>query len=127
MFYKCFCSERKAASSRSTPKALLVGVGNDRKVVGLEEDFRAVNPQKPGRDSYELFLRNLLGDALGGEHGHSYQISFHQVGGRELCRIAVDPAPKPVYVKGEMHIRTGNQKRKLTAQEAVAYEKQRWP
>jgi hypothetical protein len=107
--------------------ALLIGVGNDGAVSGLEEDFRAVNPQKPGRDSYELFLRDLLGSELGGEHGHLCRISFHQVQGREVCRIAVDPAPKPVYVKGEMHVRTGNQKRKLTAQEAVEYQKQRWP
>ncbi|MCI0336010.1 MAG: putative DNA binding domain-containing protein [Acidobacteria bacterium] len=107
--------------------ALLIGVGNDGTVIGIEEDFLAVNPQKPGRDSYELFLRNLLGDALGGEHSHSYQISFHQVNGRELCRIAVDPAPRPVYVKGEMYVRSGNQKRKLNAKEAVEYQKQRWP
>ena len=44
---------------------------------------------------------------------------------RELYRIAVDPAPKPVYVKGEMYLCNGNQKRKLTVQEAVAYEKRR--
>jgi hypothetical protein len=43
-----------------------------------------------------------ISDGLGGEHGHSYGISFHHVNGREICRIAVDPAPKPVYVKGEM-------------------------
>lgn len=107
--------------------SLLIGVANDGTIVGLEEDYGAVNPQRAGRDSYELFLRNLLSDALGGEFGASYQISFHLVGGREVCRIAIDPAPKPVYFKGEMHVRSGNQKRKLTAQEAVAYEKQRWP
>ena len=73
----------------------------------------------------EQTFRSHEGDALGSEHGHSYQISFHQVGRRELCRIAVDPAPKPIYAKGEMYIRNGNQKRKLTAQEAVAYVKQR--
>src|SRR5262245_64423669 len=101
--------------------ALVVGVNSDGAVIGIEEDFRAVNLQKPGRDSYELFLRNLLSDALGGEHGHAYQISFHQLNGRELCRIAVDPAPKPVYVKGEMYVSTGNQKRKLNAQQAVKY------
>lgn len=106
--------------------ALLIGVSNDGTAPGLEEDYRAVNPQRAGRDSYELFLRNLLSDALGGEHGHNYQISFHQINGREICRIAVESAPKPVYVKGEMYIRNGNQKRKLSAQEAVAYEKQRW-
>jgi hypothetical protein len=60
----------------STPKASLIGVGNDGCVIGIEEDYRAVNPpksgpQKPGCDSDELFLRNLLSDALGGEQGHS--------------------------------------------------------
>jgi hypothetical protein len=126
MSLRYFSSERKAAPGRSTPKTALTGSGNDGTVTGLEEDYRAVNPQRAGRDSYELFLRSLLSDALGGEHGHSYHISFHQVGGREVCRIAIEPAPKPVYVKGEMYVRHGNQKRKLSTQEAIAYEKQRW-
>ena len=44
-----------------------------------------------------------------------------------MCRIDVTPASEAVYVKGgDFYIREGNRKRKLTAQEAVAYLRQRW-
>ena len=32
-----------------------------------------------------------------------------------------------MFVDGEMYVRIGNSKKKLTAQEAIAYQAQRWP
>ncbi|MDP9353193.1 MAG: ATP-binding protein, partial [Chloroflexota bacterium] len=106
---------------------VLIGVRNgDGVVIGLADDYYAANPQRPGRDSYELFLRSLLGDSCGADCTLFYDISFHQVDGQDLCRISVRPAPKPVYLRGELYIRNGNQKRKLTPHEAFEYRMQRW-
>jgi len=106
--------------------ALLIGVDRDGLIVGLEDDYTAVNPQKPSRDNYELFLRNVLSDSLGGDSTFFYTIRFHRLEGKDVCRISVKPATKPIFLKGELYIRSGNQKRKLTAQEAIEYVKQRW-
>jgi hypothetical protein len=48
-------------------------------------------------------------------------VTFHAVQGKAVCRIGVKPSPKPAYAGGHLIIRTGNQKRRLTAQEALAY------
>jgi predicted HTH transcriptional regulator len=71
-------------------------------------------------------LRNVLSSEIGGNHAAHCAISFHTVEGKELCRIAVEPADKPVYVRGDMYIRAGNQKRKLSAKEAMDYAATRW-
>lgn len=104
--------------------ALLIGVGDAGDIVGLAEDFQAADSKKSNRDGYELFLRNVLSSELGGNH--DYAISFHTVAGKEICRIAVEPSSKPVYVRGEIYIRAGNQKRKLSAKEAIDYAATRW-
>ena len=106
--------------------ALLIGVDDDCSIVGLEDDYTAVESKKPGRDSYQLFLRNVLSDSLGGYSTSFYTISFHRLEGKDVCRISVKPAKKPMFLKGELYIRGGNQKRKLTPQEAIEYVKQRW-
>jgi hypothetical protein len=106
--------------------ALLIGVASDGTVVDLADDFTAANPQRPGRDSYELFLRDLIGNQLGRENGDGYAISFHRVNRREVCRISVAPAPKPVYLNGDFYLRDGNKKSKLKAKEAAEYIRHRW-
>jgi hypothetical protein len=54
-------------------------------------------------------------------------ISFHNISGAEVCRIVVKPAPGPVYYNGDLYVRIGNGKKKLNAQRAIEYVKQRWP
>jgi predicted HTH transcriptional regulator len=106
--------------------ALLIGVAQDGTVAGLADDYLAVDAQHPGRDSYELFLRNILSDTLGTDCTLFYTITFHTLDGKDVCRISVKPSPKPIYVQGHMYVRDGNRKRRLTAQEAIEYQKQRW-
>jgi hypothetical protein len=106
--------------------SVLIGVAADGTVVGLADDYTAVNPQKPGRDSYELFLRDLIGNHLGREHTDSFAVSFHTIAGRDVCRICVRPAAKPVYLNGDFYLRDGNKKSKLKAKEATEYIKTRW-
>jgi Putative DNA-binding domain len=105
--------------------ALLLGVASDGTVVGLADDYQAANPQRPGRDRYELNLRDLIGNHLGREHADAYAISFQVLGGRDVGR-RVTPAAKPVYLNGDFSLRDGNRKSKLKVKEAAAYIKARW-
>jgi len=51
-------------------------------------------------------------------------------GGKDLCRVAVQPSPRPVFIKEgrfeHLYIRTGNSTRLLTTKEAIEYCKSRW-
>ncbi|HEX2095162.1 MAG TPA: ATP-binding protein, partial [Longimicrobiaceae bacterium] len=107
--------------------SVLIGVADDGTVVGIAGDVLAADPGKPTPDGYELFLRNTLRDALGADVLARVEIRLHPVHGVKVCRITVPAAPRPVYVNGELHVRTGNQTRRFTAAEAVAYIATRFP
>ena len=116
------------ATFMNSPEGGTVIVGVDDKtgkVVGLADDFVAANSSKPNRDGYALWLSQKL-DTLGKENSSYYDLFFHTVEGKEVCRIVVKPAAHPVYWDGHLHMRGSAGKKKLNAQETVAYLKQRW-
>ena len=108
---------------------LLIGVGDDRKVVGLEYDYKTFG-KKPNRDGYENWLTTLLLKEFGKDSAPLVQIRFFELEGKEICRVTCKPSPKPIYVKegNETHfyIRAGNSTRQLTTKETVDYCKHRW-
>jgi hypothetical protein len=97
-------------------------------VIGLQHDYQTVH--KKNRDGYELFLQELVLSNAGKGCSPCIRITFHQAEGKDLCRVAVSPSPRPVYVKDgqfeHLYIRSGNSTRLLTTKEAVAYCKTRW-
>jgi predicted HTH transcriptional regulator len=108
--------------------ALILGVENaTNRVAGLAQDYVAANPQKHDRDGYELWLRDAIGTSLGQAVGVYYSVSFHSIGGADVCRILVRPSASPVYYNGDLYVRIGNGKKKLNAQQAMEYVKRRWP
>ncbi len=93
---------------------LLIGVGDDGKVVGLEPDYKTL-AKRPDRDGYQQFLVNLVSDAMGKDQCANLAISFHPVDGKEVCAIRASASARPVYVKDNQqtrfYLRTGNQNR----------------
>jgi predicted HTH transcriptional regulator len=57
-------------------------------------------------------------------------ITFHSIDGKDLCRVAIHPSPRPAFIKEgqfeHLYIRTGNSTRLLTTKEAIDYCKTRW-
>ncbi len=106
---------QEVAAFMNSPEggAVLIGVADDGTVVGLEDDYRAADKNKPNRDGCELFLRNALSGCLGGDSALYYGICFHAVVGKEVCRVNVKPSDGPVYFRGDLYVRSGNGKRKL--------------
>jgi Putative DNA-binding domain len=108
---------------------VLIGVEDNGTIVGLEDDYKAANPQlnKQNRDGYQLFLINTLSDNLGKEFTDFYKISFHTIRGKEVCCIDVQPSNEPVFVRNNsFYVRNGNSKLTLNMKEARAYIKQHW-
>ncbi|NJM05276.1 ATP-binding protein [Candidatus Gracilibacteria bacterium] len=106
---------------------VLIGVENaTNRIVGLRDDYAAANDQKRDRDGYELALRDAIGSMLGQTVGTLLTFAFHIIDGADICRISVRPAPAPVYLNGDLYVRIGNAKKKLSAQQAVGYIAQRW-
>jgi hypothetical protein len=108
---------------------LLIGIQDGGTVLGLEHDFKTLG-KRQDRDGYENFLTTLLLGTYGKDCSPLIQITFHQVNGKDVCRIIAKPSPKPVFVKDEkgehLFIRAGNSTRFLSTKEAIDYCKIRW-
>jgi hypothetical protein len=116
-----------AALLNSEGGALLLGVDDDRNVIGLAHDYKLFG-KKDSRDAYENFLTTLLLNNFGKDTSALIAISIHELDGKDVARVAVKASPKPVYDKdGHLYIRAGNSTRPLNPKETVDYCKLRWP
>jgi hypothetical protein len=103
---------------------LLIGVADDGSIIGLQLDYGTF--KKPNRDGFELFLTDLLLGGLGKDLATSIRTTFHEVDGKDVCRLTVAASPRPVFLDGVFYLRAGNSTRRLSTQEAVQYCKTRW-
>ena len=121
-----------AAFLNSSGGTLLIGVDDERKVVGLKGDY-SLFKKSDSRGAFENWLTTQFVDQFGKPASRLYSVTFHVVAGEDICRIEVQPSPSPVYVdeKGgkpaQLYIRTGNASRALDTQEIIEYSRHRWP
>jgi len=110
-----------AAFNNSDGGKLLIGVSDDGKIIGLENDYRVM--KEPGKDFYELHLRNLLSSRYGlGYTTKNLKISFPVIEKFEICQIQIKRGKEPLYTKiskkgsgpvEKFYIRSGNASRVL--------------
>lgn len=102
---------------------LLIGVADDGEVLGLERDFETLRSK--GRDGFERFLLDQVAQRLGADTCPLVHVLFHRVGDRDICRVTVEPAPRPVFLRdgggSHLFVRTGNATRELDAEEALRH------
>jgi hypothetical protein len=110
---------------------LLVGVDDEGQVVGIEEDFSLL--KKPNHDAWGLWLTDAAAGALGKSAASELELRFGDLDGGSVARIDVGPAPAPVFAQPASHdgpvfyVRINNTTHELAGQEALDYQKKRWP
>ena len=110
---------------------LLIGVGDHGEPLGLQRDFETLS-KKPDHDGLELHLQQLFVRSFGEATTSSFlTVNFHQIDGRDICQVTVEPSDHPVYVeqKGQQAVfwlRVGNATRSLPINEAVRHIQTRW-
>jgi uncharacterized membrane protein YeaQ/YmgE (transglycosylase-associated protein family) len=111
---------------------LLIGVADDGTVFGMEDDYRVT--ARHDRDGFELWLRQVLVTRIGRAVAADVGVAFEVLDGRDVCRVDVAPADRPVFVRGvggakaaDFHLRVGNSTRKLLTDEVLEYQARRWP
>lgn len=100
---------------------LLIGVADDGSVLGLKHDYTTL--RKMDRDGFELLLMQLVKRGLGGDVCTLLHAVFHEIDGRDVCRLLIEPSDRPVYVqhddKARYFVRAGNSTRELDTKEAL--------
>ncbi len=115
-----------------TGGTLLIGVGDQKQIHGLEADYRSFNSVRQDRDKFEQMLRETLIKAVGERLcAKCVKVRFCGLNGKDICLVRVAPASEAVYVgdhagRPTMYVRIGNSTRPLDVREAVAYANERW-
>lgn len=110
---------------------LLIGVADDKTVVGIQDELKRVKGKN--RDNYELVLRKAVSDALKRKNEVLLRVQFEPWGDREISRVDVMRSMTgPVFLKSkkgaeEFWVRFGNSTKKLTGVEMVDYIRESWP
>ena len=107
---------------------LLIGVNDEGNPVGLAADYDSL--RKQNRDGFELHLRQLVESALGESVAPFFTVTFHEIDGRDICQVSVEPSDHAVYVQEDgsatFFLRSGNATRALPINEAVKFVQGRW-
>ncbi len=102
---------------------LIIGVGDDGEITGLESDYCTL--KKKNRDGFEQKIMQLISNCLGTDLCSRVHVMFHNIEGKEVCRVYTEPSPRPVYLQNgkdvRYYLRTGNSTRELNVEEAIQY------
>lgn len=87
-----------AAFGNTDGGILLIGVDDDKNIIGLENDFNSL--KKSNADFYEIHLRNLFHNAMGVKYVSKYvRIQFENCeNGKIICKIKVFATNEPIYL-----------------------------
>jgi CBS domain-containing protein len=107
---------------------LLIGVADDKRVVGIESEYVFF---KMNRDKFQDHLINQISHKLGDTCHKNIKFSFHVLYNKEICRIHIRPSLVPVFLqhngKQAFYVRTGNGSRAFQISDATRYMVERWP
>ena len=107
---------------------LLIGVSDNGEIIGLEQDYQTL--KKPNQDGFEQTLMTSISTNLGADLCALVHVLFHVIDGKDVCRIIVSPASRPVFLQQgnapKLFVRTGGGTRDLNIQEALEYATRRW-
>lgn len=108
------------AFGNSDGGTLLIGVDDDKNIIGLDKDYTSL--KKYGADFYEIYLRNMLHKHMGVKYvTENLRISFHKFDNKEICKVEVFKANEPLYlsltkkgvVSEKFYVRSGNSSNEL--------------
>jgi hypothetical protein len=123
-----------AAFLNSDGGVLMIGVSDEKEVLGLENDYQTLG-RKPNKDGFLVALQQLLSNYFGTEAFARYlRLEFCTVSGKEIAVVYVKPSRDEVFIQERtpsgqeptFYARRANATRKLNAEEAVGYIRAHW-
>lgn len=122
-----------SAFANSDGGTLLIGIDDDGKPLGLENDYASLSGDK---DKFELHLRNILSQYLGKTFVViSIKVNFPVVDNIEICRVDVSQARRPTFITvpdkngaktEKVYVRSGNASHELSMSEFEQYRPDRF-
>jgi predicted HTH transcriptional regulator len=112
-----------AGFMNSTGGTVLIGVGDNGTVLGLDADLQSM--KKPDIDGFENVFNMAFRKMIGVEFRRFVDVSFPEVDGKQVCAVTVRPSSEPAYLthKGveSFYIRAGNASQPMAVSKAARY------
>lgn len=117
--------ETMAAFQNTDGGTVVVGVSDDRTVIGIEEDFPLVGGT---RDGWRLTLDNLASKYLGKDAMCCINLEVEPWNGRTIAIIQCSRRKRePTWIGDLLWVRRTASTEQLSPREAVAWCRERWP
>lgn len=110
-----------AAFGNTEGGILLIGIDDDKKIIGLDQDFNSL--KKSDADYYEIHLRNLFHNFMGVKYvSKNIRMQYEQIKGNYVCKIKVFAANEPLFLKSknkngqqeeQFFVRSGNSSQEI--------------
>jgi CheY-like chemotaxis protein len=111
---------------------LLIGIGDNSEVLGLENDYAML--KRPTRDGLEQDIINLINERISCKAALArlIKVRFDRILDKDVCFISVCKAPEPAFVKDQnkvthFYIRFGNSSKPLDIEATYQYIRTHWP
>jgi len=110
---------------------LLIGVADDRKIIGLERDFNSFKGHDK-IDEFKKYFDDKFSNQIGNVHFRNLKIEFPQIDGSQICLIrVVQPSSEPVVLTADktsqqFYIRRQASSVTLKPAEIARYVKNHW-
>jgi hypothetical protein len=117
-------------SERSFEEAILIGVGDDGSIVGIERD------QLESDDKFMRHLAQVVRNGLGDRASTCIDPKCQNVQGGTVCLVSCQRSPEPVFLKwkgleadarGDLYVRSGPGTVRLAPDSAKEYIRTRFP
>jgi hypothetical protein len=105
---------------------LVIGVTNDKEVVGIEKEYGTYGKDKRNIDGYQLRLNAILTDKINKNVMKYVDLIFERIGEHDVCGIVVEKADCPQYYGQDFFVREAGRTVNKNTSDAVEYCRLHW-
>ena len=98
---------------------ILIGVTDDKKIIGIEED------KFENEDKYVRNISEKIKTRIGNQYSDKINIKIEKVNNKFVCIIECEKTTKEVFLDEDFYVRTGARTDILTGPKMLEYIKQR--
>ncbi len=128
------CMKTIAGFLNTNGGTLLIGVSDDKRVLGLDKDFESFSKKDDLLDEFQKHLDNRFETYFGNSIFSKIKIYFPILNNKTICRIEVERSEKePIYLKNavngkkeEFYIRRSASTISLTPSDMMKYIESHW-
>lgn len=106
---------------------LLIGITNDKKIIGIEDEYRTYGRDKKNTDGFQLKLGDAISNCIDNNAIKFIEIEFSKINEHDVCGIVIKKSDTPRYFKDRFFVREAGRTVEKTMPQAHEYIKSHWP